>query len=266
MRALADDAITLFTDGSCKPKPRRGGFGFRLVWTRDDGHEAHHDESPNGYPGATNNQMELRACIAALDFLRNRRCPVDASKYGKVVLLTDSKYVHDNLYMVRSGRWQANGWNRSSGPPVLNAELWRELHRAINRCALPVSFDWIPGKKGDHAKAVDGLAKDSADRPYNRPISHEMVRPKLDPENETDAGSVPMRGQVMTVYVVQAEYLRVQRVHRYRYEVVGGDLDGAIDWAYSDVNLRARHTYVVRFNADQDHPQIDDKLDEITVE
>jgi ribonuclease HI len=80
---LPDDAVNIFTDGSSRPKPRRGGVGYRIVVTGEDGLEKTFDESPNGYPGATNNEMELRACIEALDFLGAEWCPVDVSSLAE---------------------------------------------------------------------------------------------------------------------------------------------------------------------------------------
>jgi ribonuclease HI len=52
---------------------------------------------PFGRQGATNQQMELQACIEALTILGGRRSPVDPAKFQKVIVKTDSMYVVDNL-------------------------------------------------------------------------------------------------------------------------------------------------------------------------
>lgn len=64
---LRDNALNIFADGSSLPRPRRGGIGIRFVTTNALGDEVIEDHYLPGYKGATNNQMELMACIKALD-------------------------------------------------------------------------------------------------------------------------------------------------------------------------------------------------------
>jgi hypothetical protein len=127
-----------------------------------------------------------------------------------------------------------------------------------------VQVEWVPGKSSHHTKVVDRLAKESAERPYSRPLSGGVVRRKRS-EERTDPGVVPMRGQVADVYIVEGQYLAAQRSSRYRYKVQGGDLDGAIDWAFSDLQLRPGHAYRVRFNDDPSYPQIVERIEEVAV-
>src|SRR5674476_981925 len=63
---LAENALNIYTDGSSFSSPRTGGIGMRLVLVDTCGRERVHDFCPPGYKGATNNQMELKACIMAL--------------------------------------------------------------------------------------------------------------------------------------------------------------------------------------------------------
>lgn len=263
-KALRDDAISIFTDGSSKQAPRRGGIAFRIVVTGDDGHEEVHERSPHGYPRATNNEMELQACVAALRFLASPTCPIDLSKYRRIVIYTDSMYVRKHIGLAIS-QWSRNKWNKRSGAPVMNAELWRDLIRAMKamrRLGLPVDFEWTPGKKGDHAKAADKAAKDSADRPLSLPISGGVVRRKRT-EGETDPGSVPMLGQTAEVYIIDSKPLPIQKCTRYRYRLQGDDLDGAIDFAVSKLLLKPGHAYFVRFNDEQANPWIVESYEEV---
>lgn len=81
----------------------------------------------------------------------------------------------------------------------------------------------------------------------------------------TNLGVILMRGQIADVYIVEAQYLATQKRSRYRYRLQGGDLDGAIDWAFSDLQLRPGHTYRVRFNDDSSYPQMLERLAEVPV-
>jgi ribonuclease HI len=86
---------------ACLPRPRRGGHAFRLVWTRADGSEEHYDVTGQGFVGATNNQMELTACVEALKHVCGRHSAVPSGAYRKIVIYADSAYVVDNADKAR---------------------------------------------------------------------------------------------------------------------------------------------------------------------
>src|SRR4051794_7944495 len=114
MTALDEHTLLVYTDGSSYSGPRRGGIGMLFVGVGEDGRELVHEESPPGFLGATNNQMELKACIEALALVISRMPPIDASRYRKVVLLTDSLYLAENFGNARF-YWPQNRWLKRSG-------------------------------------------------------------------------------------------------------------------------------------------------------
>ena len=60
-------ALNIYTDGSSLNSPRSGGIGIVFVFPDDFPIEDHIWEFEYaGYKNATNNEMELLACIAAL--------------------------------------------------------------------------------------------------------------------------------------------------------------------------------------------------------
>jgi YD repeat-containing protein len=61
-----DNALVIYTDGSSLQRPRRGGYAYRLVTVDETGEEMTYDYHEPGYLQATNNEMELVACIEAL--------------------------------------------------------------------------------------------------------------------------------------------------------------------------------------------------------
>lgn len=260
---LDDNAINVFTDGSMKERPRRGGVGYRFVTTGVDGREETWDSDLPGYMGATNNEMELQAVILALGHLTGRRPPVDVARFNKIIMLTDSQYVQKNLPAAR--RWAANGWRKGSGAPVLNAERWKELLALERRSQLRVTFQWVKGKSSEHTKAVDELAKASAERPTARPLSHPAPARKLTAKS-VKHGSVPVAGQVVDIRIVTEEYLRLPRCWRYKYELIAGDLAGEIDVATSDLVLRRNGAYRLRLNDDPANPQFVEKIAELALD
>lgn len=62
-----ENALNIYTDGSCYSGPRRGGIGIIFITIDEAGNEVVEEIELPGYQQATNNQMELMACIKALE-------------------------------------------------------------------------------------------------------------------------------------------------------------------------------------------------------
>ena len=75
--------INLYTDGSAKGNPGKGGYGIVLKAGN------HYKEISQGYRHTTNNRMELLAVIVGLEHLKSNK--------SDVVVFSDSKYVVDSV-------------------------------------------------------------------------------------------------------------------------------------------------------------------------
>src|SRR5512140_2957090 len=142
-----------FCDGSSLVNPGGpGGTGFVVVdrtqaalrfggtrWTVD------------GVFPVTNNRMELRAVLEALDGL----------PAGEAVdVISDSRYVVDALSKWIHG-WRRKGWRTAAGEPVLNRDLI-ERADALAR-SLEVRWSWVRGHDGHPVnEIVDALAQSAA--------------------------------------------------------------------------------------------------------
>ncbi len=140
-------AVEIFTDGACRGNPGPGGWAALLRTGEKE------REISGGEPLTTNNRMELRAAIEALNALK-RPCSVE--------IHTDSIYVRDGIMKWIHG-WKRNGWRTADKKPVKNAELWQELLDAESR--HQVRWHWVKGHSG-HAEndRVDALACAEADK------------------------------------------------------------------------------------------------------
>ena len=257
MDNLDETALNIFTDGSSYSNPRAGGLGVRFITIDDDGNEVIYEHSPSGYDGATNNQMELQACIDALDLLTSKRPPVEYAGLSRIVIHTDSMYVTENISRAIYV-WPKNRWYKTDGKPVLNATQWKELVRLMRKTNKRIDFNWVKGHKSSvHNKAVDGLAKVSAKKRTKNRISIVDVRRKISSKSSV-AGSIKMENQRVTIRIIQDEYLKVQKCYRYRYEIMStkNQYYQNIDFATSNLPLSAGHTYYVKFNDDIKNPQI----------
>ena len=253
-----DNALVIYTDGSCLPSPRRGGYAYRFVAADESRNEVVFDFNSVGFPGATNNQMELIACIEAFKHANSRRSPVPRSAYSKVVAFTDSMYVLEGVGAAE-GFWPSNGWLTRAGEPVLNRELWTDLVREKQRFGCRVEFRRVQAHKTNvHNKAVDRLAKLAArlvgargDHPA-APNAAVAERATPHEQRRTEPGSVAVGGQIETIRILMSKRVAGGLYHGYKYEVVGDASPhfGAVDDAFalnSVAAMRAGHIYEVEF-------------------
>ena len=139
----------VYTDGACIGNPGRGGYAAVIVGV---------SRAPFVVSGAerqtTNNRMELRAVIEALNAL-------DPSPAVEVV--TDSEYVLKG-YTEWLPDWVRRGWRTSAKKPVKNADLWAELVTAAQRHGR-VTWRWTRGHSGDRFNEMaDKIAEELAGR------------------------------------------------------------------------------------------------------
>jgi ribonuclease HI len=123
--------VIIHTDGGCKGNPGPGGFGVVMTCG------SHRKELSAGYRLTTNNRMELRAAIAALQTL---------SEGCEVELHSDSKYLIDAVSKNWLAGWQKRGWQTSDRKPVKNQDLWLELLAAMQ--PHQIHWRWLKGHAG----------------------------------------------------------------------------------------------------------------------
>jgi len=254
---IDEKAINIFTDGSSYSHPRRGGLGMVFVWVDEKGIDQSWECVPIGYSGATNNQMELQACIDGLKEIIQNRTPFDSGNFSKIIIFSDSQYVVDNwknaVYI-----WSRNKWFKGNGSPVQNAESWIQLLKLIKKVGKRVDFKWIKGHKdNEYNKMADKLAKNSAKKAGDQKISIVRVRRKLS-NKATELGSVILGGQKINIRIITDELMRKQKCYKYRYEVMSkrSDYYQCVDIIFSEIMLSAGHVYCVRVNSDQKNPRV----------
>lgn len=259
---IIENALNIYTDGSSFSHPRVGGIGIRFITTNDAGEEVIEDIPLPGYRGATNNQMELYACVTALKHAVKYQY---LSSVNSVEVFTDSLYIVDN-HKRAIFEWLGNRWRNRDGRPVANADLWKDLIKVIRKCSpLRVNFHWVKGHSSDeHNKAADKLAKRSAKNALNQPLTVVGIRRKTT-DRSVEIGSVEMRRQRLNIRIITSEYLVTQRVHKYKYEVLskGSKYFKNVDIIFSNELLKEGHHYEVSVNKSTANPTITKMLREI---
>ena len=142
--------VIVYTDGGCLGNPGPGGYGAVLIYGE------HRRELSQGYNLTTNNRMELMACIAALQALKEP-CQVE--------LYSDSKYVVDGINQGWARRWRSNGWirDKKTGARALNHDLWQVFLTLLEK--HQVKLHWVKGHAGNpENERCDELARSAAAR------------------------------------------------------------------------------------------------------
>jgi ribonuclease HI len=133
----------VFTDGSARPNPGPGGWGF--VWVVDGQPKAHrfgHVEE-----STTNNRMELQALIEAYRFL---------PESAELTIYSDSQLCVNTINQWAK-TWERNGWRRKTGP-IKNLDLVQDLF-ALAQAHSKVTLTWIKAHAGLRWNAyADSLA------------------------------------------------------------------------------------------------------------
>ena len=140
--------VDIFTDGSCIVNTGQGGIGILLRYQDVE------KKISQGYFNTTNNRMELRAVIVALQQLKEN-CYIQ--------LYSDSQYVKNGI-TEWIFNWKKNGWKTANKKPVKNQDLWMLLDKEIQR--HQIEWCWVKGHDGHTENEIcDQLAKQGSSSP-----------------------------------------------------------------------------------------------------
>jgi len=135
--------VIIYTDGSSRGNPGKGGFGTVLVSGK------HKKEISQGFRKTTNNRMELLAVIKGLEAIKKEGL--------KVLVVSDSKYVVDAVSKGWVFSWQKKGFKDKKNP-----DLWR-LFLKLNKLHN-IDFKWVKGHNGHPMnERCDELAVNAAE-------------------------------------------------------------------------------------------------------
>ncbi len=121
-----------YTDGSCRPNPGPGGAGAVILYNNKVFLQLVHAGGET-----TNNRMELYALIMTYPYL---------PKESPAIIHTDSQYVQKGLTEWING-WIQRRWRTSTGKPVKNEALWRQLLK-LRKERPKVKIEWIKAHAG----------------------------------------------------------------------------------------------------------------------
>lgn len=136
-------SIVIYTDGSAKGNPGKGGYGIVMISGK------HRKELQKGFRLTTNNRMELLSVIVALESVKQKN--IDISVFS------DSKYVVDAV----EKKW-VFGWEKKNFKKWKNPDLWIRFLKIYRQ--HKVKFFWIKGHaENKENERCDYLAVEAAE-------------------------------------------------------------------------------------------------------
>jgi ribonuclease HI len=136
--------LTIYTDGSSRGNPGRGGYGAILMWKGEV------KEIAQGYKYTTNNRMELMSVLAALSSLKRTGLYIE--------IYSDSKYVVQAVMEKWLDKWIATDFKGGKK----NSDLWKQYYELAK--AHQIKFIWVKGHASNpYNQRCDELATSAAD-------------------------------------------------------------------------------------------------------
>jgi len=255
-------AVQISVDGSCYPNEgRKAGYAGVVVYP---GGETEHSVLFQGFQESTINRMELSACIAAMEWIRDEE--LGRRGYGRVQIFSDSRYVVDNQFS--APYWQRNKWRNSFGRPVENSDLWKRFVSIKAKSGTRIDICKVLNKSTPLLKRVDKLAKAAAKshpRKDRGLVVGKIGRAKL----KGPSSLYPAANQVVIVHIVSSRSVGATHENRFVVEVFDEMANIYVSkhvvYCSPEVGaqLHRRRGFRVRMNDNPQYPQIVEILEEV---
>ena len=122
-------SVIISIDGACrrngKPDCVAAG-GLYITHHNDEGVCVLTKTLSNYEIQSTNQRGELLALLSALDYVRSAK--------QETQIITDSEYLFNAMTKEWFVGWESRDWKTASFDPVKNADLWREIKHAYDKC------------------------------------------------------------------------------------------------------------------------------------
>ena len=222
-----------------------------------------HPVAFQGFKESTINRMELSACIAAMNWVKEEGI---GQRYGRVQIFSDSQYVVNGQFSAPS--WQKAKWRTAAGRPIDNSELWKEFLSAKSKAGIRIDICKVQNKSTPLLKRVDKLAKAAA-KSHPR-IDRGLVVGKIGRAKIKGAATMfPAANHVLVVRIVGSKTVGPTRENRFVFEVFDESTSTYIakHFAYctpvTGAQLHRQRGFRVRMNDNTDYPQILEVIEEV---
>lgn len=254
-------ALKIIIDGSALRNPGGPGGYVGIAVYPDAWNLPDKEVFRAGFVETTNNRMELRACVRALEYVRDALTGL----VERVLIITDSQYVYDNHRRVST--WRRNKWCNRSGRPIENRDLWKEFMSVQSSLRVRTEIVWHKGKTTPRLKLVDRSAKAAAQQPWETDRGFRAGKIGRSTVRGGKASTLfPASGQDAIMHVYRTGQLRndVQKVYFDLYSPDTGAFVAKYHaYACTKIELHRGNCYRVQFNDDAAYPLVQSALDHL---
>jgi ribonuclease HI len=222
-----------------------------------------HEVLFQGFQESTINRMELSACIAAMEWVKEESI---GKRYSRVQIFSDSQYLVNGQFS--APYWQKAKWRTAAGRPIDNWDLWKRFQTVRAKSGIRIDIQKVRNKSTPLLRYVDNLAKAAAkshpsvDRGL---VVGKIGRAKL-------KGSATMfhaTGQEAVIRIVGSKTVGPSRENRFVFEVFDEKTKAYVSkhFAYCapeiGAQLHRQRGFQVRMNRNPEYPQILEVLREV---
>lgn len=159
MKKIKKLDIEIYTDGACSGNPGPGGWASLLIIKGDKSIKNKKILLKGGERHSTNNKMELKAVIKALQFIIDNFIEYELN----INVYSDSSYVVNPINQGWLEKWKKNNWIKLKGEEVVNKDLWLQMVDLLD--ILQPKFYHIKGHSGHkYNDKVDGVANKESNK------------------------------------------------------------------------------------------------------
>lgn len=273
---IEENIFYIFTDGASRsvfnPKFKRKTWrhwwkGIRFIYYNKKYKLIEEDKSDYiSYTKATNQDMELRACVDALELVNKE----NLDQFRKIMIVTDSKFICENRGYAYFWDWEKRWWKTINGDPIVHKKKWKELAKNINTIYQhhwkSVDFDRVKAHKdNEYNNKADKSAIKWAQSNTRVLWNDSGVRQRFFKEKTKVKWFLSVSGQEILIHIYLYRYLRKKKI-RYNYEIISRDheLFTKTGWIYYDKStLSAELIYLVKIKDDGSN-QIEEVLNKYT--
>src|SRR3989344_2608766 len=221
------------------------------------------------YKETTNQRMELRACVKALEYGHKIAKPLGIER---VIVMTDSRYVHDNQN--NAVYWQKDGWRNKEGRPIENDDLWKKFNAARRKTTVRTEIQWIKGKTSDILNMVDDGAKKAAKNIFKTKDSGYLSGKVSKAMIKSGASTMfPANNQKAAIRIYRKGLMDIPGKREYKiiFELYSEEKNIFIAKYYAYTNediedqLHRSHLYRVQFNGNNKYPKIVEIFEEVFI-
>lgn len=248
----------IYIDGSCYKNP--GGFGgIAGILEMPENENEPEVIFQEGYKGTTNNRMEIRALIKALEYIKKSSLDFKNNGINEIEIWSDSEITIKGYYSAE--KWRANKWSGIENNPIRNIDLFKKILTLKNSIRFSYKLQHIVNKSTDMTKKVDKLAKEAAKNSWLK-VDDGYIEGKVsktDVKGATEPFNAQGQQEVVRIFGHGLVSRKKDSLYKVKFEIYARKIEKYYAYTSYEIDkvLDRWHYYEVQFNNNPKNPRIE---------